>query len=60
MIHRARAMLHIVTLLIAAGSKSTTAEIESSLRWSLVMSSEGSALADKIVWPKFLEHHLLV
>jgi archaellum component FlaG (FlaF/FlaG flagellin family) len=53
-------MLHIVTLLIAAASNSTTADKASSHRFSLAMSSEGSALADKIVWPKFLEHHLLV
>ena len=60
MIHRARAMLHIVTLLIACASYSTTADKARSLAWCLDMSSEGSALADKIVWPKFLEHHLLV
>ena len=60
MIHRARAMLHIVTLLIADASNSTTAVKASSRQLSLDMSSEGSALADKIVWPKFLEHHLLV
>ena len=60
MIHRARAMLHIVTLLIADASNSTTADKASCHFCSLRRSSEGSALADKIVWPKFLEHHLLV
>ena len=60
MIHRARVMLHIVTLLNASGSKSTTAVACSSHLASRLTSSEGSALADKIVWPTPPEHHLLV